>query len=104
MGTVNTPLVEEARSVFTDLGYTVSDQGTEFTAERGWKLVEVTPMPEPKTPPESGTLRCFVTYQHSAREVRRQIRRAEPEYDWAIITVEDDDYEVVRAPPCAEAT
>ncbi len=87
--------------IFSKLGYTVSENGTELTAERGWKAVEVTPMPEPRTPPTSGTLRCFVTYEHSARDVRQRIRHADPEYDWAIITVEGDDYEVVRAPPCA---
>ncbi|MFC7115279.1 hypothetical protein ACFQH2_10430 [Natronoarchaeum sp. GCM10025703] len=103
MGTVNNPLASEARSIFAELGYTVSESGSEFTAERGWKAVEVTPMPEPTSPPTSGSLRCFVTYQHSVRDVRRRIRRANPEYDWAIITVEDDDYEVVRAPPAAEA-
>lgn len=103
MATVNKPLASEARSIFAGLGYTVTDRDGEFTAERGWKAVRVTPMPEPTRPPMSGSLRCFVTYRHNARDVRRRIRRADPEYDWAIITVEDDDYEVVRAPPCAEA-
>ena len=103
MGTVTNPLAKEARSIFAELGYTVSDRGDELTAERGWKVVGDTPMPEPKSPPASGSLRCFVTYQHSVRDLRQRIRQANPEYDWAIITVEDDDYEVVRAPPCAEA-
>ena len=99
MGTVNTHLVEEARSIFTRLGYTVSGDGVEFTAERDWKVVRVTAMAEPTDPPESGGLRCFVTRQCDAREVRRRLVRADPDYDWAIISVADDDYEVVRAPP-----
>lgn len=104
MGTVNTQLVEEARSIFTRLGYTVSGSGTEFTAERGWKAVRVTTMSEPTEPPESGGLRCFVTRRPDAREIRRRLVRTDPDYDWAIISVANDDYEVIRAPPGPEVT
>ncbi|SNZ04306.1 hypothetical protein SAMN06269185_0517 [Natronoarchaeum philippinense] len=104
MGTVNTQLVEEAREVFTRLGYTVSGDGTEFTAERGWKAVRVTTLTEPAEPPKSGGLHCFVTRQPDARELRRRLSRSDPDYDWAIISVENNDYEVIRAPPGPAAT
>jgi len=104
MGTVNTRLDEEARSIFARLGYTVSGDGDEFTAERGWKAVRVTTMAEADEPPSSGSLRCFVTRRADARAVRRRLVRTDPDYDWAIISVENDDYEVVRAPPGPEAT
>jgi hypothetical protein len=103
MGTVSTQLDEQARSIFAELGYTVSGDGAEFTAERGWKSVRVTTMREPSDPPESGGLRCFVTHRTDARAVRRRLVRADPDYDWAIISVADDDYEVVCAPPGPQA-
>ena len=43
MGAVITPLAEEARSIFTDLGYTVSGSGREFSAERKWRVVASRP-------------------------------------------------------------
>lgn len=104
MGTVNTQLDDEARSIFTRLGYTVSGDGSEFTAERGWKAVRVTTMSEPDDPPESGGLCCFVARRSEAHEVRRRLVRTDPDYDWAIISVANDDYEVVRAPPGPEAS
>lgn len=103
MGTVNTRLVEQARSIFTKLGYTVSGRGTEFTAERGWKVVQVTATTEPEDAPESGGLRCFVTDEENEQAISRRLRRENPEYDWAIIAVTDEDYEVVRAPPGPDA-
>lgn len=100
MGVVSTPPVEQARSIFSKLGYSLSGDGSEFRAERDWKVVTVTATADAEDTPESGTLRCFVTYREEARSLRRRLRRADPEYEWAIISVEeDDDYEVVRAPP-----
>jgi hypothetical protein len=101
MGPVSTNLDEQARSIFSDLGYTISGDGAEFRAEREWKSVHVTVTEEPDEAPDSGGLRCFVTYEEQAPRLRRRLTRADPEYEWAIISVEDDDeYEVVRAPPC----
>ncbi|WP_135534326.1 MULTISPECIES: hypothetical protein [Halostella] len=101
MGPVNTNLDEQARSIFSDLGYTVSGDGAEFRAEREWKSVHVTVTEEPNETPDTGHLRCFVTSEDQAPGLRRSLTRADPEYEWAIISVEDDnDYEVVRAPPC----
>ena len=64
MGVVSTPPTEAARSIFTDLGYTVSGSGREFSAERKWRVVAVTAADESTELPKSGDLRCFV-----AREV-----------------------------------
>ncbi|WP_121821304.1 DUF7116 family protein [Halostella salina] len=102
MGPVTTQLDEQARTIFTDLGYTVTDDGEEFRAERDWKSVRVTVTEEPSETPESGRYRCFVTSEEQAPTLRNRLQRADPEYEWAIISVADDDYEVVRAPPCRD--
>lgn len=100
MGTVNTPPVERARLIFDDLGYTVSGDGPEFRAEREWKVVRVTALAETDETPTSGEYRCFVTYRENADALRRRLHELDPEYEWAIISVGDDDeYDVVRAPP-----
>lgn len=104
MGVVSTPPVEQARSIFSQLGYSLTGDGSEFRAERDWKVVTVTATADAGETPDSGTLRCFVTYREEAASLRKRLRRADPEYEWAIISVaEDDDYEVVRAPPCPSA-
>lgn len=99
MGTVSTPPVDEARSIFSDLGYSVVGDGTEFSAERKWRSVTVHAVTEPDETPNSGGLRCFVTWHDDANAVRRHLQRLDPEYEWAVIGVEDDDYEVLHAPP-----
>jgi hypothetical protein len=99
MGTVSTPLVEQARSIFSELGYTVSGDGPEFRAQREWKVVHVSAVTEPEEAPDSGGLRCFVTYRETAQSLKRRLTRMKPDYEWAIISVDDDDYDVVRAPP-----
>lgn len=100
MVAVTTHLVEQAQSIFADLGYTVSGNGPEFRAERKWRVVRVTALDSPKTPPEDGDLRCFVTPERYASELRRTISRFDPGYDWAIIGVEEagDGYEVFHPP------
>lgn len=100
MGTVSTPPVEQARSIFSELGYTVSGDGPEFRAEREWKVVHVSAISEPEETPDSGAFRCFVTYSETAETLERQLTRLQPDYEWAIISVDDDaEYDVVRAPP-----
>jgi hypothetical protein len=64
-------------------------------AERKWRTVHVTPMPEPAEPPRAGDLRCFITWDTQTRAVRRRLRRQSLPYEWAIISVsKDGSYEV----------
>jgi hypothetical protein len=104
------PPVEEAKTIFQRLGYTVSGEGTELRAERKWRTVYVTAVDGDAATsglevaadggrPEE-RLRCFVTWKESTAELREYLSRRRPGYEWAIIGVEgsDDDpeYEVVR--------
>lgn len=99
MGTVSTQLGERARSIFNNLGYTVVGDGHEFRAKRDWKIIDVTVTETLDELPTAGSLRCFVTPKRSASELRRHLRQIDPEYEWAIISVDDEDYRVERAPP-----
>lgn len=104
MATVSTPPVEQARTIFTDLGYTISGDGDEFQAERKWRVVRVSVLTDSDETPDDGDLRCFVTWKESTAELREKLRRTDPEYEWAVIGVgESGDYEVARAPPSVEA-
>jgi len=89
MGTVTTSLKQEAQSIFTDLGYSVSRAGGEIRAERKWRVVQVTPMAEPEDPPASGELRCFVTWEDRADDLERRLEGEDPDYEWAIIGVRE---------------
>lgn len=107
MATVTMPPSEEARSVFKRLGYAIDGDGMEFIAERKWRRVLVTPVPD--TDAESPAelleaedtrdyprLRCFVTWNGSAEKLKRYLRSTKPPYDWAIIGVDGEgDFEVV---------
>ncbi len=92
-------LTERAKSIFDQLGYTVIDEGGDVRAERDWKVVYVTPMRTADRVPEAGSLRCFVTPQSKVSALRQRLREDDPDYEWAIIGVDGDDYEVARAPP-----
>jgi len=96
MGSVTNPLRTRARSIFDDLGYTVSPNGGELRARRKWRTVQVTPMAEPSDPPTSGDMRCFVTWADRVDTVEGRLRRADPDYEWAIIGIERgcEDYVV----------
>jgi hypothetical protein len=97
MGTVSTTPSEKARSIFTDLGYTVSGSGSELRAERKWRVVHVTAADESTELPESGDLRCFVAWQNAASELRERLLDAKPDYDWAVIGVDGSgEYEVLH--------
>jgi hypothetical protein len=98
MGTVSTPLRREAESIFTDMGYAVTGDGSELRATRKWRVVQVTPMAEPDDPPREGSLRCFVTWENGADDLERRLARADPDYEWAIIGIREDDYVVSRRP------
>lgn len=104
MGSVTIPPVEQARSIFHDLGYTVSgsDVPTDFRAERGWKVVHVSAVSDPDEANDASSegLRCFVTHRDCGRALRRRLQRSDPDFEWAIITIDGNEgYDVVRAPP-----
>lgn len=95
MGTVTTHLESQARSIFSDLGYDVTDDGHEIRAERKWRVVSVMTMPEPADAPPAGDLRCFVTWADNTDALVRRLRGQDLPYEWAVISVtEDGDYEV----------
>jgi hypothetical protein len=98
MGSVNTQLEHEAESIFDELGYAVTADEHGFRAERKWRVVEITPMSEPDDVPTSGGMRCFVTWAEQVGTLERRIRRVDPEYDWAIIGIDDEEYIVSRRP------
>ncbi|ADJ14810.1 DUF7116 family protein [Halalkalicoccus jeotgali] len=101
MGPVSIPPVEQARSIFSELGYTLSGDGTEFRAEREWKVVHVTATTDEDEDsiPDSGSLRCFVTYREAAESLVRRLSDLKPDYEWAVISVTDGSgYDVVHAP------
>jgi hypothetical protein len=95
MGAVSTSLVEKARTIFTDLGYEVTDDGDELRAERKWRTVHVTTA-DPAEVSSDGQLRCFVARLERADAVRDRLLGTEPDYDWAVIGVTDSDYQVLH--------
>jgi hypothetical protein len=98
MATVSRTLGERARTIFSDLGYDVAGDGRTFRAERKWRTVSVTAMPEPERPPDSGDLRCFVTWAEHLTALERRLEAAAPDYEWALVGVDGDDYVVQRCP------
>jgi len=99
MGAASTSLEREAESIFTDLGYTVTADGSQLRAKRKWRVVDVTPMSEPEEPPSSGDLRCFVTWEERVPTLERRLASTDPDYEWAIIGVRDGgDYVVSHSP------
>lgn len=98
MAVVSTTLRREAESIFTDLGYEVATNGEELRAKRKWRVVEVTPMAEPDDPPLYGGLRCFVTWKDRIDALEHRLLDIDPDYDWAIIGVTDEDYVVSHRP------
>ena len=96
MGAVNNALEREAESIFTDLGYAVSDQGGKLRAQRKWRTVQVTPVPEPEVPSTvSGEYQCLVTWAENVDALERKLERERPDYEWAIIGISEDDEYVV---------
>ncbi|MFB6170752.1 MAG: hypothetical protein ABEJ06_06345 [Haloarculaceae archaeon] len=94
MRDATTPLDETARSIFTDLGYTVTENGSELLAERKWRTVRVTTA-DPCDAPEHGALRCFVAEEERAHDVCEELLETKPDYDWAVLGVDDaGEYEV----------
>ncbi len=95
MGAVSTSLVKEARRIFSDLGYDVTEDGDELRAERKWRTVHVT-TDDPEAAATHGNLRCFVARAGRAADVRERLLAVEPDYDWAVISVDEDDYRVLH--------
>ena len=101
MATASIPPTTEARDVFRELGYTVSDGGREFVAERKWRRVLVTALcmktddldPYLAAGGETPRLRCFVTWHDNAGDLRDRLTDLKPPYDWAVIGVERDGEE-----------
>jgi len=100
MGVVSTPLLDEARTIFSDLGYEVEKEGEELRAERKWRTVYVTTA-DPEEAPTRGRLRCFVAEEPRAPEVRDRLVSLAPDYDWAVVAVDSSDYRILH--PDAEA-
>lgn len=95
MGAVSTRLIDEAGDIFRELGYEVERDGEELRATRKWRVVHVT-TEDPAEAREDGTLRCFVAREDEAEGVRRGLLDATPPYDWAVVAVGEDDYEVLH--------
>lgn len=96
MAVVSTPLVEDARSIFTALGYDVTESGDELRADRKWRTVYVTDA-NPDAVSEAVDLRCFVAREDRAERLRDRLLAAAPDYDWAVMAVNGpDDYEVLH--------
>ena len=92
MGVLSTPLIDEARSIFTDLGYDVEAVGSELRAERKWRLVYITES-DPAEVDDEPDLRCFVAAPDRAYTLRDELLGMTPDYDWAVLSVDEDgDY------------
>lgn len=95
MGVIGTPLLDEARTIFSDLGYEVEKEGEELRAERKWRTVYVTTA-DPAEAPEHGRLRCFVAEECRANDIRDRLVSLAPDYDWAVVAVDDSDYRILH--------
>ncbi len=96
MGTVNTALEREAESIFTELGYAVSADSGSLRAKRKWRTVQVTPVPDPEAPtPKSGSYHCLVTWSEHVDSLEETLKEENPEYEWAIIGISEDDEHVI---------
>ncbi|WP_396612181.1 hypothetical protein ACH9L7_02530 [Haloferax sp. S1W] len=110
MAQASMPPVQEARSIFGNLGYTVKGDGPDMLAERKWRTVQVTAMGSREASEcqpvltDGGEeaqyrLRCFVTWSDHAEALRQRLRGVDLPYEWAIIGVSNkggDDYQVVH--------
>jgi len=109
MATASIPPTTEARDVFRELGYTVSEGGREFVAERKWRRVLVTVLcletddiePYLADGGDAPRLRCFVTWRERAGDLRDSLVSRKPPYDWAVIGIEADgeDFAVMEGAP-----
>jgi hypothetical protein len=99
MGKATDPPIEQARSIFDDLGYEIAGNGTTFSASRDWKEVTVSAITRGPEAGSSSGYRCFVTWEEHRETVARELEADDLGTEWALIAVaEDGDYEVARAP------
>lgn len=116
MPPVSMPPAEEARSIFSRLGYTVSGDGSNFVAERKWRSVQVTALDTEtvelrrRAIADGGSqaadadghddgygLRCFVTWKEATGNLTDGLKSADTPFEWAVIGVDDGgDYDVVH--------
>ena len=97
MAAVSTSLDEQARTIFDDIGYTVSRTEDGLRAAHKWREVGVTVLEDDITIPESGEMHCFVTRASEAPDLGDRLSRMDVPYDWAVLGVrEDGGYDVVR--------
>jgi hypothetical protein len=101
------PPAEEARSIFSRLGYSVSGDGPDFVAERKWRTVRVTVVDADSAEADNRAiadggretsdyrLRCFVTWKEATGELTQRLESTSPDFEWAVIGVDDDEYDVV---------
>ncbi len=96
MRVVNTPILDTACSIFTDLGYTVEAAGDELRAQRKWRVVYITDR-DPRTVVDRGNLRCFVTASDRAQTVVERIEAAAPTREWVVMRLNNrGGYEIRR--------
>jgi len=95
MGAVTTQLATAAESIFRELGYDIESAGSELKATRKWRTVYVT-TDDPGEAPEYGRLRCFVVDDGQASTVREELLETDRPYDWAIVAVTENGYDVLH--------
>ncbi len=98
------PPVAEAAALFRRLGYTVTDEGREFVARRKWRTVAVRvlgaeePVTDGGRSDDAPDLRCYVTSRGAAAALDSRLAAFDPDPEWAVVGLDDDGHEVVRAP------
>lgn len=95
MGAVITPRADRVTSIFDDLGYTVSGNGPRLRAERKWRVVTIS-LGRPETIPDDGEFHCFVATTGEASDVYREVAATDPDYEWAVMRMGEDDVEFLR--------
>jgi len=109
MPPVSMPPSEDARAIFSRLGYSISGDGPEFVAERKWRTVRVTALSDDEDlrgrrlladggePSNAYRFRCFVAPKSVTGDVQHRLESVDPGYEWAVIGVDDDgEYDVYR--------
>jgi hypothetical protein len=107
MPPVSMPLSEDARAIFSRLGYSISGDGSDFVAERKWRTVRVTALSDGEDlngrraladggePSDTYRFRCFVAPKSETGDVQNRLASVDPAYEWAVIGVGDDgEYDV----------
>lgn len=95
----NKALIDRARTIFTELGYSIDGSDTEFTATREWKAVQVVATEDDVDVRSADEpYKCFIVDQGNIDALEHEIRRRDPEYEWAIIGITEDGYDVATPP------